>query len=69
MREVVLEAFVIQWRKCFVVILFSKAVRPSSINGWLYTYFTEFNVEFRVRQAVIGDLRCERGDVTLSEMR
>jgi hypothetical protein len=53
----------------FVVILFSKAVRPISINGWLSTYLTEFNVEFRAVQAVIRDLRCERGDLTLSEMR
>ena len=44
---------------------FSKAVRPSSINGWLYTFLNEFDVS----STVVSD--CTVRDVTsiLSEVR
>ena len=41
-------------------LTFSSAVRPSSINGWLYTFF--FLNEFNVSKAVVSDLYRERGD-------
>ena len=60
MWEMFLEVFIIPWEN-MLHLTFSKTVRPSSINGWLYTFLNKFNVS----KAVVSDLHCERGDINL----
>ena len=60
MWEMVLKVFIIPWEK-MLHLTFSEAVRPSSIDGWLYSFLNEFNVS----KAVVSDLYRKRGDINL----